>query len=115
MRILAMMLKTDEETYLGIEAGDAPPDELLRRICTAYSWNYHELKDLLVAQVASAYRPHLNTPPSSASGVLTASFRSTIDDLTDLFDRLLPDEQKSARPKVELIRDTIRRHQQKPS
>ena len=111
VEIIALMLRIDQETYLQLEAGEPPSDELLRRISVVYHWNYNELKDILVSEQAHSYQPHLRDAPFPGATELTSRFRALVGDMTGFFDKLLRDDQTMMLAQLELIRDTMRRHQ----
>lgn len=108
--IIAMMLRLEEAHYEALEAGQAPSDELLRRISVLYNWNYRELVDLLRAEQAGSFYPHLRTPPFPGATARAGRYRKLVEEMYELFTRLPDADQRMILSQLELVRDTMRRH-----
>lgn len=107
--VIAMLLNIDEETYLGLEDGQSPSDELLRRISSVYRWNYHDLLALLRTQHAHSFQPiRVGTPYPEATADLDR-LRDLNDELRQIFNQLAPEERIRVLAQIELIRDTMKR------
>ena len=111
IEIIALMLRIEPETYMQLEAGEPPSDELLRRISLVFHWNYNELKDILVSEQAHSYQPHFRDSPFPGATELSGRFRVLVGDMAGFFDKLSLDDQTMMLAQLELIRDTMRRHQ----
>ncbi len=109
--IIALMLNIDEEHYLRIEGGEQPSDEVLRRISLVYNWNYQDLISILRSEQARTFQPPRVGMPFLGSTAHTARFRQLSRELEALFNRLSDADQQMAIAQLELIRDTMRRHQ----
>ncbi len=108
--IIALMLNIDEETYLRLEEGEQPPDELLRRISVIYSWNYQDLISVLRSEHARRFQPPRVGMPFLGSTIFTARFRQISTELEGMFMYLSDHDQQMVLAQLELIRDTMRRH-----
>ncbi len=106
-----MMLKISPEEYERLEAGESPSDEVLRRISMVYNWNYLDLLDLARAEQAHVFQPRLPSPPFAGSTAHLNRFNQISNDLGALFPKLSPPDQQSVLAQLELVRDTMRRHQ----
>ena len=109
--ILSMLLKIPLEEYERLEAGESPSDEVLRRISMVYNWNYLDLVDLARAEQAHVFQPRLPSPPFAGSTAHLNRFNKISNDMTALFPKLSPPDQQSVLAQLELVRDTMRRHQ----
>jgi transcriptional regulator with XRE-family HTH domain len=109
--IIALMLNLDEAQYLRIEEGEQPPDEVLRRISLIYNWNYQDLISVLRSEHAKNFQPHRVGMPFLGATAHTARFRQISREMEELFGRLSDVDQQIAIAQLELVRDTMRRHQ----
>jgi len=107
--IISRLLHIDVETYQRLEAGEAPPDGLLRRISMVYNWNYHDLVALQRAEHARSFQPaHQGVPFSGRTGHLVR-WRALVLEMEPLFAGLPAPEQERALAQLELIRDSLAR------
>lgn len=109
--IIALMLNIEEEEYLRIEEGAHPSDEVLRRISMVYTWNYQDLNSVLRTEHARRFQPtHVGMPYLGSTAQL-ARFRQLTKELEALFLKLSDADQQMGTAQLELIRDTMLRHQ----
>lgn len=111
--IVAMLLKVTPEEYEQIENGKAPNDEVLRRISLVFNWNYLDLVEMVRAEQASVFQPSLPGRPFATSTAQLERLRRLTQDLLALFARLPRDDQQMMLAQLELVRDTMRRHQRR--
>ena len=109
--ILAMLLKISTEEYEALESGGAPSDDVLRRISMVYNWNYLDLGEMVRAGQASIFQPPVQGRPFAASSAQVGRLKRISDDLQKMFPRLPTDDQLMMLAQLELVRDTMRRHQ----
>ena len=112
--IVAMLLKCSLADYERFEAGEAPPDEVLRRISLVFNWNYLDLLDTVRSAQAFVFQPRLPSPPFPGSTVLLARLNQIAGEIASLFPRLSSADQQTVLAQLELVRDTMRRHQVRP-
>ena len=43
---LALLMKLESDEYAKLEEDWIPPDDILKRLCTLFEWNYHDIKRL---------------------------------------------------------------------
>lgn len=107
--VIAMLLNTDAETYMALEAGASPSDEMLRRISSVYRWNYQELLNLLRSEHAHSFQPvRVGTPYPAATADLE-KLKALNQEVQNIFYRMNPQERVRVLAQIELIRDTMRR------
>lgn len=107
--VIAMLLNTDGETYMALEAGASPSDEMLRRISSVYRWNYQELLNLLRTEHAHSFQPvRVGTPYPAATADLE-KLKALNQEVQNIFYRMAPQERVRVLAQIELIRDTMRR------
>ncbi len=107
--VIAMLLNTDAETYMALEAGASPNDEMLRRVSSVYRWNYQELLNLLRTEHARSFQPvRVGTPYPAATADLE-KLKALNQDVQNIFYRMNANERTRVLAQIELIRDTMRR------
>jgi len=112
VEIIAMLLNTSVDNYLGIEQGtQAPSAEVLRRISLAYGWNHNEMLDLLRGEQAQRLQSRLTLAPLIGQSAHLPKMRGLLDEIATLFARLNDKDQQHALAQMELVRDTMRRMQ----
>ena len=109
--IIALMLGIDADHYKRCEEGEHPSDNLLRRISTVYNWNYQDLLAVLKSSQARSFQPaQVGMPYLGASGQISR-VRKIFREMEEVFP-LIPDEDKKfVISQLELVRDSMRRHQ----
>lgn len=45
---MALLLNIDANAYIALEKGEAPNDNLLKKLCQVFEWNYSDIKQLLL-------------------------------------------------------------------
>jgi transcriptional regulator with XRE-family HTH domain len=113
--ILALLLRITPEEYDRLEQGQSPSDDLLRRISHVFNWNYLELVDLARSQLAHAFQPKLPAPPFRGATALNHKLHQIQTEMAALFPRLAFPDQQAVLAQLELVRDTMRRHQVRPA
>jgi transcriptional regulator with XRE-family HTH domain len=113
--ILAMLLNCSVEDYERFEDGESPPDEVLRRMCVVFNWNYLDLVDAVRSQQAYVFQPRLPAPAYAGSTALLGRLNQIVGEISTMFSRLSHADQQTALAQLELVRDTMRRHQVRPS
>jgi len=107
--VIAMLLNTTAETYMALEAGASPSDEMLRRISSVYRWNYQELLNLLRTEHAHSFQPvRVGTPYPAATADLE-KLKALNQEVQNIFYRMTPHDRVRVLAQIELIRDTMRR------
>jgi len=109
--IISLLLGIDSEHYKRLEEGEPPNDELLRKISVVYNWNYQDLETLLRSQIAKNFQPSRVGMPFMASSASHTRFQQIVREMEKLFLRVQDADQKMALGQLELIRETLRRHQ----
>ena len=62
---LALLMQMDPEEYARLEKDWIPPDDILRRLCALFEWNYQEIKRL--ADNTPSARRSKTIPPNQQS------------------------------------------------
>ncbi len=114
MDIIAALLHITPEQYLRLEEGEAPSDDLLRRISMTYNWNFQELVTLLRAEQAHNLQPRLLGNPFPNTGLSLERLKAVCREMEGLFGTLPGPEQEVLLAQLDLIRGTMARHRQKP-
>ena len=109
VEILGMLLNVPPALYRRVEAGEAPSDDLLRRISMVYGWNYHDLQALLRSDQAHALQPHRIGSPFPGASAHALRLRPLLHEIEGLFAGLPEREQHLVLSQLELIRETLRR------
>ena len=109
--IVALLLNMPPEEYARIEQGQSPSDEVLRRISLVFNWNYLELVDLARSQQAHAFQPRMPAPAFRGAMAHNGRLTQLHHEIASLFPKLAPSEQRTVLTQLELVRDTMRRHQ----
>jgi len=109
--ILAMLLNCSNQDYDRFEEGESPPDEVLRRMCLVFNWNYLDLVDAVRSQQAHVFQPRLPAPAFAGSTALLGRLNQIMTEMASLFSRLSHADQQTSLAQMELVRDTMRRHQ----
>ncbi len=107
--IIGMLLNIPPAIYRRVEAGEAPNDDLLRRISMVYGWNYHDLQALLRSEQAGALQPHRIGSPFPGASAHTVRLRPLLHEIEGLFAGLPERDQHLLLAQLELIRDTLRK------
>jgi transcriptional regulator with XRE-family HTH domain len=109
--IVALLLNIPPEEYARIEQGQSPSDEVLRRISLVFNWNYLELVDLARSQQAHAFQPRMPAPAFRGSMAHNGRLTQIHHEIVSLFPKLALSDQQTVLAQLELVRDTMRRHQ----
>jgi len=109
--IISRLLNIDDGDYRRLEAGEAPGDNLLRRISLVYDWNYHDLLNLLRTEQARALQPRRMGSPFPGNTVKTGHLKSVLNDLDRLFQGIPEKEQDFVLSQLELVRNTMQNMQ----
>jgi transcriptional regulator with XRE-family HTH domain len=109
--IVALLLNITPEEYARIEQGRSPSDEVLRRISLVFNWNYLELVDLARSQQAHVFQPHMPAPAFRGATAHSGRLNQIHQEMASLFPRLSQSDQQTVLAQLELVRDTMRRHQ----
>jgi transcriptional regulator with XRE-family HTH domain len=112
VEIIAMLLGISVDHYRRLEAGEAPADDLLRRISMVYDWNYLDLLSLLRSEQARALQPHRVGSPFPAASAQTTRLKALTHDLEGLFAALPERDQQFVLTQLELVRETMRKLRQ---
>jgi len=107
--IIAMLLNVLPELYLRVEGGEAPGDDMLRRISMVYGWNYHDLQTLLRTEHARALQPHRIGSPFPSTSAHSGQLRPLMHEIEGLFTGLHERDQHLVISQLELIRETLRK------
>jgi len=113
--IVALLLNITPEEYARIEQGQSPSDEVLRRISLVFNWNYLELVDLARSQQAHAFQPRMPAPAYRGATAHSGRLTQIHHEMATLFPKLAPSDQQNVLAQLELVRDTMRRHQVRPA
>ncbi len=105
---LALLLQVNPEYYALIEAGETVPDQqLLKRIAAVFRWNYHEL-------LKHEQRSSRGRLPSTFQGLRLSAksdsereLRAVMREISEGWQNLGPEKQRSLLAQLELIRDTV--------
>ena len=108
--IISALLHITPDQYQRLEAGEAPGDDLLRRISMVYNWNFNELGTLLRAEQAHNLQPRLHGNPFPGTGQRLEKVRAVCRDLEGMFGSLPDAEQEVVLAQLDLIRGTMARH-----
>ncbi|HUJ73890.1 MAG TPA: hypothetical protein VL359_03490, partial [bacterium] len=99
------------EQYLQLEGGEAPSDELLRRISMIYGWNFYELQAMLRSEQARSLQPRRLGNPFPGASARAERVRAMLREL-DAELAGLPDAKLDVLlTQLELIRGTVAQHQ----
>lgn len=109
VEIIAMLLGVHPERYRHLEAGEAPSDDLLRRISMVYDWNYYDLQALLRTEQARALQPHRVGSPFPAASGRQSQLRGLMQEMEGLFAGLPDRDQQFVITQLELVRETLRK------
>jgi transcriptional regulator with XRE-family HTH domain len=109
MEIIAAMLNLSPEAYQRLEEGEAPSDELLRRISMIYNWNYYDLQVVLRAEQARQLQPRRVGNPFPNSTARLERLRALWRDIESGFNAAPEAEQETLLAQLELIRGTLHR------
>jgi transcriptional regulator with XRE-family HTH domain len=107
--IIALLLGLNVAQYHRLEAGEAPGDELLRRISMVYDWNYHDLQALLRSQQARALQPRRLGSPYPGASASGQRLKALLQEVEGLFATLPDPEQQFVLTQLELVRETLRK------
>jgi transcriptional regulator with XRE-family HTH domain len=110
MEIIAALLSIGVEEYQRLEDGEAPSDELLRRIGVTYNWNYYDLISILRSQQAHKLQPRRMGSPFPGATVRPEKLRALVRELEAAFPALPDAEQDMVLAQLDLIRATAQRH-----
>ena len=109
--IIALMLGIDADHYKRLEEGEHPSDTLLRRISTVYNWNYQDLLAVLKSSQALSFQPAQVGMPYLGASAQVSRVKKIFREMEEVFP-LIPDEDKLfVISQLELVRDSMRRHQ----
>ncbi|HEX7927569.1 MAG TPA: hypothetical protein VF678_08260, partial [bacterium] len=95
--------------YQRLEEGEAPNDELLRRISLAYNWNYYDLKAILRSEQARQLQPRRVGNPFPNTSVRLDRLRNLWREIEAVFGGAPEAEQEMMLAQLELIRATLSR------
>ncbi len=110
MEIIGALLNIGPQVYQGLEEGEAPGDELLRRISMIYNWNYYDLQAILRTEQARQLQPRRVGNPFPNTTVRLDRLRGVCRDIEAGFSRAPEVEQNLMLAQLELIRGTLQRH-----
>jgi transcriptional regulator with XRE-family HTH domain len=113
--ILALLLNCTTEDFDRYENGESPPDEVLRRMSLVFNWNYLDLTDAVRSQQAYAFQPRMPAPAFAGATALLGRLNQVVGEIGTLFTRLPQPDQHATLAQLELVRDTMRRHQVRPA
>jgi transcriptional regulator with XRE-family HTH domain len=109
MEIIGALLNIGAEGYQRLEEGEAPNDELLRRISMTYNWNYNDLKAILRSEQAQQLQPRRVGSPFPNTSVRLDRLRSLWRDIEAAFSAAPEPEQEMMLAQLDLIRATLQR------
>jgi transcriptional regulator with XRE-family HTH domain len=112
VEIISMLLGIPPELYHRLEAGEAPGDDLLRRISVIYDWNYNDLRYLLRTEQAGALQPRRMGSPFPGTTAHGPHLRAVLHEVESLFAGLPEKDQQFVLTQLELVRETLRRLRQ---
>jgi transcriptional regulator with XRE-family HTH domain len=107
--IIAMLLNIPPALYRRVESGEAPGDDLLRRISMVYDWNYYDLQAVLRMEQARTLQPHRIGSPYPGASAHSLRLRPLLHEIETLFAALPEREQQMALAQLELIRELLRK------
>jgi transcriptional regulator with XRE-family HTH domain len=105
--IIAALLHISPEQYARLEDGEAPSDDLLRRISMVYTWNFQELVSLQRAEQAHNLQPRLVGNPFPGTGAQLEKLRAVCRDLEAQFPALPESDQTMVLAQLDLVRGTV--------
>lgn len=112
VEVLSMMLGIEASLYERMEGGSYPPsDDLLQKISKVYNWNYQELLTVVKTERAREFQPVRVGMPFLGSSAQVARLKELAREIEGLLPRVPDTEQKMVLSQLELIRDSMRRHQ----
>jgi len=109
MDIIGALLNIGAEGYQRLEEGEAPNDDLLRRISMIYNWNYYDLQAILRSQQAQQLQPRRVGNPFPNTSVRLDRLRNLWRDIESAFSTAPEPEQEMMLAQLDLIRATLRR------
>ncbi|MDH4246529.1 MAG: transcriptional regulator [Deltaproteobacteria bacterium] len=109
LEVIAMLLGLTPESYMLLEGGELPDDELLRKISMVYDWNFHDLKALLRSEQALALQPRRYGVPFAGASTHSHRVKSVLNELETQFPHLGNREQEFCLAQLELVLETVKR------
>ena len=107
---LALLLQLNPEYYEKMESGEITPDEeLLKKICTLFQWNYQEL---IKEERRSSFKDfHLgqNQLKNRSLNDANRELKLVVRDINEDWSHLNREQQRLLLNQLELIRDTMKR------
>jgi hypothetical protein len=104
-----MLLGISAEHYHRLESGEAPANDLVRRIAMVYDWNYYDVLVLLRSEQAHALHPARVGSPYPGASVQSQRLRALLHDLEGLFAGVPESQQGFVLSQLELVRETLRK------
>ena len=85
-----------------------PDPELLKKISTLYSWNYHEILNREKSEQLSQLQPTVTILKSSDSSVNEVKLRETQAGIAENWKNISREDQQTLLTQLEFIRDSMK-------
>ena len=101
---ISLLLQIGTEYYEQIEAGEVfPEQELLKRICSLFGWNYHELLQREKSSQLSKLQPAVTSLDSSDSSITETKLREIQEEIAANWQQISREQQETILTHLELV------------
>ena len=105
---ISLLLQISTEYYEQIEAGEVfPEQELLKRICSLFGWNYHELLNREKNSQFSQLLPAIIVRDSPDNSLTEIKLRKVQQEISENWQKISKEQQKTLLTQLEFIRGSM--------